>query len=128
MANPNEKSQVQFKQGDICHFEIPIQDKERAKAFYGEVFGWKFNDVAEMDYTLFETPGKNVGGGLFKPDDKMPNKVVNYLTVNSIEATAKKVEQLGGKTLTPKLEVPGHGFFMHILDSEGNLLSLWQGK
>lgn len=119
---------ITYKRGDLCHFEIPVKDTNRAKAFYGEVFGWKFEDVPQMEYTLFTTPGKVVGGGFFKPSEQMPDKVVNYLTVDSIEQSAKQVEAHGGKTLSPKIEVPGHGFFMHVLDSEGNLLALWQGK
>ena len=52
----NEPKMPDYKQGDICHLELPVKDTKRAKAFYGEVFGWKFTDVPGMNYTLFETP------------------------------------------------------------------------
>ncbi len=115
-----------FKHGDICHFEIPARDTTKAKAFYGEVFGWTFKDVPEMHYTLFETPGKVVGGGFFVPDDKMPNKVVGYMLVDSIEATMKKVTKLGGKGAGPVIDVGDMGKMQHVLDPEGNLIALWQ--
>ena len=129
MSNSSDEktNSVTYEQGDICHFEIPVKDKARAKAFYGEVFGWKFHDVPEMDYTLFQTPGSPVGGGLFTPSEHVPEKVINYLLVDSIEQAAKQVEAYGGKSVGPKVEVPGHGSLMHILDSEGNLIALWQG-
>lgn len=116
---------ITFKQGDFCHIELPIKDVARAKKFYGELFGWTFQDVPEMNYTLFITPN-GLGGGFFHPSETMPDKVVNYLTVASIEETAARLEALGGKALSPKLEVPGHGWFMHVQDSEGTLIALWQ--
>ena len=27
--------------GKVVHFEIPFDDGERARAFYGETFGWQ---------------------------------------------------------------------------------------
>jgi len=30
--------------GRVVHFEIHVDDIERAKAFYGSVFGWTFQD------------------------------------------------------------------------------------
>jgi len=30
--------------GRVIHFEIHVNDMERAKKFYGEVFGWSFQD------------------------------------------------------------------------------------
>jgi uncharacterized protein len=124
----SDKNETTMKQGDFCHVDIPVKDKERARAFYGEVFGWSFQEVPEMDYTLFTTPGKTVGGGLFTPGEQSPDKVVNYLLVTSIEESAKKVESFGGKTVSPKIEIPGHGWFMHVLDPEGNLLAMWESS
>ena len=33
--------------GRLVHFEIHVSDMERAKKFYGEVFGWTFQDWTE---------------------------------------------------------------------------------
>ena len=46
--------------------------------------------------------------------------------MESIENTAKKVSHLGGKPLTPKIAIGEHGSTMHVLDSEGNLIALWE--
>lgn len=122
----DEKPRIDYKQGDLCHLELPVKDKARAKSFYGEVFGWTFQDVSEMDYTLFFTPGKVVGGGFFTPSERMPDKVINYMMVDSLDKTAEKVVAMGGKTLGPKIDVGGEGSLMHIQDSEGNLIAIWQ--
>lgn len=33
--------------GRLVHFEVHADDMERAKKFYGEVFGWSFEDWSE---------------------------------------------------------------------------------
>ncbi len=34
--------------GRLVHFEIHVDDMDRAKKFYGEVFGWTFEDYSEF--------------------------------------------------------------------------------
>jgi uncharacterized protein len=119
----NEQS-TKMKQGDICHFELPVKDTARAKAFYSEIFGWTFQDMP--DYAMFTTPGRAVGGGLFKPSAEQPPKVTNYLQVDSIDDTAKRIKGQGGKLITQKTEVAGHGSMQLFEDPEGNLMGLWQ--
>ena len=70
--------------------------------------------------------GGKLGGGFFEPSERMPNQVINYVWVESIEQSLAKLETLGGKSMSPKIEVPGHGHFMHVVDSEGNLFAFWQ--
>lgn len=51
--------------GRIVHFEIHVNDMERAKAFYGEVFGWSFqdwSDYAGMPYFGAVTGNENEHG------------------------------------------------------------------
>jgi predicted enzyme related to lactoylglutathione lyase len=123
----NQQKRPNFSEGDLCHFELPVKNKERAKAFYSKVFGWKFQDSAG-NYTMITTPGQGIGGGLLSPSDDMPFKVTNYLFVNSIDAAAAKVKELGGKLLHQKTEVEGMGWMQHFEDPEGNLIALWQAK
>lgn len=124
---PQQTQTINYKHGDWCHFELPVNDLARAKKFYGEAFGWTFNDMPEMEYTLYQTPG-GFGGGFFKPSERMPEKVINYVNVEDLNASAKKCESLGGKLLGPVIDVPGHGKMQHLLDTEGTLFSLWQGQ
>lgn len=35
--------------GKIVWFELPVADVERAKAFYGEMFGWRFERFSEFE-------------------------------------------------------------------------------
>lgn len=92
------------------HVEIPCKSVHRAKRFYGVVFGWKFQDVPDMEDTLF-SPASPPGGGLFVPREGQPTGVVNYLLADSIGETSKRIEEEGGRILVPESEVPGHGWY-----------------
>lgn len=120
---------VDFKQGDLCHLELPVKDLERAKKLYGEVFGWQFQTMAEMGYTLFITPSGKLGGGFVHPENNEMGlaQPLMYLNVTSIEAAKPELEARGAVATSPKIDIPGHGAMMTFTDSEGNRIAIWQG-
>jgi predicted enzyme related to lactoylglutathione lyase len=113
----------------IVHFDIPADDPLRARKFYAGLFEWKFESVPEMQYDLFTTtsldgtPG--VGGGLGKRMDPS-QRMMNYFGVPSVDAAAKKVKSLGGSLISEKMAVPGMGFLVNCVDTEGNRFGLWE--
>lgn len=108
----------------IVHFEIPAEDRKAASKFYGELFGWSFQHLDEMNYTTFDTG--NVGGGLNPLGDMVkPGDLVIYIESEDIEADLKKIEDLGGKTILPKTEIPGIGWFAFFANPTGNQLALY---
>jgi predicted enzyme related to lactoylglutathione lyase len=110
------------------HFEIPVDDPDRAEQFYHEVFGWKFNrfDGAPSYYGLADTgesvPGIN--GALFQrsPDN---DQVTLTMSVDSIEDGIAKVKAAGGSVAQDKAPVPGMGYFAVCRDTEGNKVGLF---
>lgn len=114
------------KPGSIVHVEIATKDMGKTKKFYGDVFGWKFQDVPEMKYSLFEAPG-GPGGGLREPMEKDPG-VLNYILVDSIEESTKKIEKAGGKILMPNQEVPGQGWMAIFQDPTGAVQAIWKNN
>ncbi len=115
-----------IREGMWCHIEMPVGDLERAKRFYGDVFGWKFQDMPQMSYTLYETRPGGVGGGLWNPPPEVPRNVVNYIYVDEIETAVARVEQAGGRLVNPKMEVPNSGWFALVADPDGNVFGLWK--
>lgn len=114
----------------IVHFDIPADDPERAKNFYAELFGWKFQrPMEEMEYFLFGTedlegkPGARGGLGKRGTADQ---RIVNYIGVSSVEEYLSKVEKLGGKVLMGKTAVPGWGYLAVCTDTEDNTFGLWE--
>jgi uncharacterized protein len=123
----------------VVHFEIPSDDRARAKKFYGEVFGWSLQDmpVGEDVYTIAITSPVDekfmhkesgaINGGIFQKSTEVPTPVIT-IDVESIDEHAKKIEAAGGKLVVPKAEVPEMGFYAYFKDSEGNLMGLWETK
>lgn len=109
----------------IVHFEIPADDVKRAKKFYTELLGWKFEEVPG-GYWLITTSGeKAVDGGMMKRQNPQ-QQITNYIDVPSADEYAAKVETLGGKVVVPKMPVPGMGYFVVCLDTENNIFALWE--
>jgi predicted enzyme related to lactoylglutathione lyase len=113
----------------IVHFEIPSDDIERAKKFYGGLFGWKLEKApGQMEYWMGSANDEQtLGIGVMKRRQPQ-HTITNYIDVKSVDEYSKKVEQLGGKIKVPKTEVPGMGWFVVCADTENNMFGLWESK
>ncbi len=123
--------------GKVVHFEIPFDDGDRARKFYGETFGWQVAPMPEMDYTIVMTgpsdPEKGptepgfINGGMFRRHEEHPGKAPNLvIDVASIDDALRKVEAAGGKIVSDKMPVGDMGFAGYFADTEGNLIGLWE--
>jgi len=122
----------------VVHFEIPAEDLDRAKNFYGSVFGWELQTVPmnEGEYTSVKTtevdeqtqlptePGA-INGGMFLRDERLTSPVIT-IDVDGIDDALKQIEAEGGTTVTPRTAIPGMGAFAYFTDPEGNVLGLWE--
>jgi predicted enzyme related to lactoylglutathione lyase len=112
----------------LVWFEIAADNVDRARAFYGKLFGWKINAIPGMpDYLHIDTGGPDASpdGGMMKR--KVPEQsVTNYIIVPSVTKAAEKVKKLGGKICMGKTAVPQMGYFVVCLDTEGNQFALWE--
>lgn len=77
--------------GELSFFEIGVGDVARARAFYGELFGWKFEDFREG--ATIETP--NLHGGIHGGDEGASPYV--FFAVDDMDAALAKVRELGGR-------------------------------
>lgn len=114
----------------ITHFDISADNVERAKKFYTDLFDWKFEKVpGPSEYYLITTTDEQgnigVGGGMAKREQP-GDAITNFIDVPSIDEYIPKVEQLGGKVITPKQTVPGFGYLAVCLDTENNIFGLWE--
>ena len=129
----------------VVHFEIPADDIDRAKKFYGSVFGWELQtmQMANGEYTSVKTtavdeqtqmptePGA-INGGMFQRDEAERLDQVRFtgpvitIDVDGIDDALKQVEAEGGSTITPRTPIPGMGAFAYFTDPEGNVMGLWE--
>ncbi|MBM7649746.1 putative enzyme related to lactoylglutathione lyase [Bacillus ectoiniformans] len=120
------------------HFEIHVEDMERAKKFYGEVFGWSFQDWSEyagMPYFGAVTGDEHepgINGALMKRQSASPetsqalNGFACTMGVEDYDATEAKILENGGKVAMPKHALPGMAWQGYYLDSEGNIFGIHQ--
>lgn len=109
-----------------CFIEIHAADVERCKSFYGECFGWTFEDVPEMNYTFYATAEGGMGGGIAVKGEQSPPHLVNYVQVASIDDSLERVRNRGGSVVVPKTDFSGAGWLALVNDPEGNLFGLWE--
>jgi predicted enzyme related to lactoylglutathione lyase len=122
----------------VVHFEIPADDLERAKGFYGSIFGWNLNDVDMGGGAMYTTvttvpvdeqmmpkePGA-INGGMMTRSADTPTPIVT-IGVDAIDDALKQVEASGGSVVQPRTEIPGMGAYAYFRDTEGNTLGLWE--
>jgi len=115
----------------VVHFEIGHKDLGKAKTFYTELLGWQFGDAGPTMAMLgnlgpyAEEKTEGIGGHMQSLGHEPHHYVTFYAQVDDIEATLKHAEELGGKTVIPKQEVPEMGWFAWFSDPGGNVIGLW---
>jgi len=112
------------KPNSVVHVEIHSNAPEKTKAFLKDVFDWKFQDMPEMNYSTFEAPSAP-GGGLQKAEN-LPAGVLDYILSKDIDGTVKKIKSSGGSIVTPKMAIPGMGFFAVFQDPTGITLAIYE--
>lgn len=112
----------------IVHVEIPATHPATSSKFYADLFDWKIEVAPDFDnYHMFQAESGPVGG-FVTPGGEMDNKVgevMIYVSTDDIDATLAKAETLGGKTLIPKHDIPGVGWFAFFADPAGNRIGLF---
>jgi len=113
----------------IVHFEINADDPARAKKFYENIWNWKIEKwEGPMEYWTIEA-GKDdeegINGGLQKREES-DDQIFNYIKVSSVDEIKTKIEENGGSIVSPKITVPGIGYFYMFKDTEGNKLGVME--
>lgn len=115
-------------------FEIPVNDLSRAQKFYEEILSVKL-DLNEMEgfkmgWFPMTREGAGAAGTLIKGEGYTPSHsgTLVYFSVEDIDATLKKINAKGGKTLVPKKSIGQHGFISLFEDCEGNRVALHSMK
>ena len=126
----------------VSHFEIAVDDKEKAKAFYAGVFGWQImdmpmkTDAGDVAYTIAmttevdqqtqmpTTPGA-INGAIIERTDQLKAPVIT-IAVGSIDDALGKVAAAGGSVVQGKQEIAGMGAYAYVTDVSGNVIGLWE--
>lgn len=111
--------------GAFSWSEINTRDPEAAKAFYGDVFGWTFEDKEFEGVGTYTTiaNGSNTFGGLIDmsgmvPDEVPPHWLV-YFSVEDADAAAATAKERGGDVAFGPQDIQGVGRFAVLRDPWG---------
>lgn len=112
--------------GKVVHFEIPIDDSDRAVRFYQEAFGWALNRWEPFEFWMTDGgPGEGIDGALTKRSPEQPS-LAFYIQVDDIDAALATIEAAGGRRLTDKMAIPTVGWSAYFEDTEGNRVGVFQ--
>ncbi len=101
---------------ELGYFTLKVKDVARAKAFYGALFGWQFEDggghVVNTKFPLGIAPGGPVDTSFA------------YFRVDDLEATLARLPALGGSVLQRATYPSGPNATCS--DDQGTAVVLWQ--
>ncbi len=106
----------------IAYLELPASDISALKSFYGELFGWTFQDFGN-DYATIK--GAVLEGGLNGDPGSKPKTPLAIIETAEIEGLEQRVRDAGGTITMPIFAYPG-GRRFHFFDPNGNELAVMQ--
>jgi predicted enzyme related to lactoylglutathione lyase len=120
---------LQQTDGAFSWFELTTSDPASARAFYGKLLDWQFQDM-DMGpsgmYTVINVASQGVGGIAGMPPNAkgMPPAWGAYVTVKDVDKIVAKVAGLGGQVLMPPPDITAVGVGSAIRDPQAATLSL----
>jgi predicted enzyme related to lactoylglutathione lyase len=112
-----------LKHGMISWSELMTSDLDAAKKFYGQLFGWELEPGPDMAYTMVKSNGREIAGMMAIPAEAEappPNWGI-YVTVDNVDATARKAEQMGAKNMCAATRHPAGRPFLCTAKSPGGV-------
>ena len=123
-----------YPAGVTSWIDVEVDDVEAAKAFYGGLFGWTFNQAtppgSPFTYVIAQLDGQDVAGvsGPAEPTGTPDGSWNTYVAVDDIDATAAAVEAAGGSVTSPPQAAGEGGWSAVCADPAGVEFRLWQAK
>lgn len=105
----------------INYIEFGVRDIARAKAFYGQVFGWTFTDYGP-GYCEFDDG--RMKGGFDASTTPRPGGPLVVLYGKDLTSLSRAIKAAGGKITKPVFDFPG-GKRFHFTDPDGSELAVW---
>ncbi len=120
-------SDFNSKHNRAVWFDIPVNDLDRAVAFYSAVLGVAVEKEIFGDSAMGVIEHRDGNGGCLVEDgaEITAGGILLYLNVDGrIRDAVNKVVPQGGTVIQPIHGIGPHGFRAIVLDSEGNRVAL----
>jgi len=108
-------------------FQISGRESGPLADFYTKAFAWKMGPSPDGSPMMMVAPDKGgIAGGIAASRDGNANVTV-YIGCDDLEEHLRQIEELGGHTAMPPMELPGgYGHIAGFTDPAGNWVGLWQ--
>jgi predicted enzyme related to lactoylglutathione lyase len=118
----------------VAHFAINAEDVDRAKRFYANVFGWKFQAYGPPGFYMVDQASASehvpIRGSLQKRREIVPGTAMRgfecTISVDDIQATAAAINANGGEIVMQICTLAGVGRLLFFRDPEGNIAGAMQ--
>jgi predicted enzyme related to lactoylglutathione lyase len=118
---------------NLSAFSIHVDDVVRARRFYEQVFGWRFEPWGPPDFYLIHT-GDEKDPGVLGLMHKRREPVTGAgmkgfectIGVADIDATIRSIDANGGEITMAKFQIPTVGTGCYFHDTEGNVAGAMQ--
>ncbi|MFI8088437.1 VOC family protein [Streptomyces sp. NPDC086080] len=116
----------QYAEGTPCWVDAQLPDVEAGKRFYGELFGWTFEEQPQGTVRALKD-GEAVASLAHKTDGRLPTVWTVSFATPDAGALCGRIRAAGGSVVSPPLPFGDLGHTALVTDPEGAVFSLWQG-
>src|SRR5213592_4182251 len=119
-----------YAPGTFSWVDLTTSDAAAAKAFYGRLFGWDFEDneiPGGGTYTMCKVKGDYVCA-IPSSTDQAPPHWNSYVTVTSTDESAAKAKELGASLIEEPFDVLEAGRMALVQDQTGAALCVWEPR
>jgi predicted enzyme related to lactoylglutathione lyase len=120
---------------NLAAFSIHADDVARARHFYEQVFGWRFEPWGPPGFYLIHTgDAQNPGVQGLMHQRREPvtgTGMIGYectIGVEDIDQTIRAIESNGGTITMAKFHIPTVGTGVYFSDTEGNIAGAMQSE
>jgi predicted enzyme related to lactoylglutathione lyase len=120
------------KLGRFVWYDLMTSDLPAATAFYKQVAGWGTQDFdmgPAGSYQMWTANGVPIGGAVTLTPEMAPPGTpphwMAYVSVPSVDETAKQAAALGGTVVKQPEDIPTVGRFAVILDPQGAAIAIY---
>lgn len=114
--------------GQFVWRECMTPDPDRARGFYGELFGWSYHvaDMGDFEYPMIKLGERMLGGFVKMEGAEHPPHWISYVSVEDVDAAAARAKEAGGKVGVPPMDIPGVGRMAVLGDPDGAWLTAFR--
>jgi uncharacterized protein len=126
---------TRYAPGTFGWIDLTTSDRDAAKAFYSDLFGWELEDL-DIDegvvYTMARLGGKLVAAMAGQPPALRaagaPSAWNSFVTVEDADATVERAQELGATVLRGAFDVGSASRMAVLKDPQGAIVMVWQPR